>query len=557
MKKISLALMFLISTALMQAADITIVDSGTGTGTTTWTKDNVYILDGFVFVNDGQTLTIEPGTVIKGKSGSGADASALVVARGGIIIAEGTAAEPIIFTGESDDVANPFDVPLNTTGLWGGLIVLGKASLNSAPGETAVEGIPTTEVRGLYGGTDDTDSSGVIKYVSIRHGGTDIGAGNEINGLTLGGVGSRTVVDYVEVIFNADDGVEFFGGTVNTSHIITAYCGDDSYDYDEGFRGKGQFWAVFQSDDAGSDRGGEHDGGTTPETASPYATPVIYNVTSIGRGAAAGKRALTFRDNAGGEYHNSIFIDHAQGVDVEFLASGTHSYDRLDAGELKLANNIFWNVAGNVAADIFSISADSTAQADKAAEVAAAETAIDAYFASANNAGVDPLLSSISRTNDKKLDPRPSSSGPAYQDLGAYPAGDDFFTPVDYKGAFSNSTDMWALGWTYMDELGYFGTNGGELTSVREEIEARLASITLFPNPTNGSFTVNMNDLSVEPVQLVIFDMVGNVVYNQTQKPVAGELETQLDLPTLPAGIYLLKSQQANQVIGIKRIIKK
>ncbi|MFM1932654.1 MAG: hypothetical protein RL226_1957, partial [Bacteroidota bacterium] len=192
--RLSVALVAIGASFNAQSADITVTDSGSGTGTVTWTNDNVYHLDGFVFVNSGQVLTIEEGTVIKGLPGTGADASALVVARGGQIIAIGTAAQPIIFTCESD----PLDgsLPYDTRGQWGGLLILGSASLNSTPGETQIEGIPDTEPRGLYGGTNDGDSSGTLKYVSIRHGGTDIGAGNEINGLTFGGVGSGTIVEH-------------------------------------------------------------------------------------------------------------------------------------------------------------------------------------------------------------------------------------------------------------------------------------------------------------------------------------------------------------------------
>ncbi|MGB0881419.1 MAG: hypothetical protein ACPGSO_00590, partial [Vicingaceae bacterium] len=249
---------------------ITVTDN---TGTTTWTKENTYLLDGFVFVNPGQTLTIEPGTVVKGKPGTGASASALIVAKGATINACGTASNPIIFTFEAD----PLDgsVGMTTTGQWGGVIILGSARLNTVPATQNIEGIPTSESRGSYGGTNDNDNSGSLCYVSIRHGGTDIGAGNEINGLTLGGVGAGTSIHHIEVVANADDGVEFFGGAPNLKHILVSNVGDDSYDYDQGFRGKGQFWVAIEN--ANSDRGGEHDGGTSPEDGLPYATPVIYN----------------------------------------------------------------------------------------------------------------------------------------------------------------------------------------------------------------------------------------------------------------------------------------
>ncbi|MFK7806286.1 MAG: carboxypeptidase regulatory-like domain-containing protein [Saprospiraceae bacterium] len=324
----------------------TITDDGSGTGTVTWSNDKTYVLDGFVFVNEGQTLTIEPGTIIQGMSGEAEEASALIVARGGKIIAEGTATDPIVFTFDGD----AGNTPATTRGQWGGLIILGNAGLNSNPGETAIEGIPTTETRGLYGGDDNSDDSGILKYVSIRHGGTLIGGDNEINGLTLGGVGSGTTIEYVEVVGNQDDGIEWFGGTVQGNHLITAFCADDGLDYDEGYRGWNQFCIIHQDPaDAGS--GGEHDGGTDPEAATPFATPLFYNVTSIG---AELKQALNFRDNAGGEYHNSIFTGYATGVDVELLESEQDSYKQFEDGNLKLENNVFHDItAGTDGAAIF------------------------------------------------------------------------------------------------------------------------------------------------------------------------------------------------------------
>ncbi len=320
-----------------------------------WTNDNLYILDGFVFVNDGQTLRIEAGTVIQGKSGEAENASALVIARGGRIEATGTANEPIIFTFEGDNGgASP-----NTRGRWGGLIILGKAGLNSAPGISAIEGIPTTETRGLYGGGDvpeNDDDSGILQYVSIRHGGTNIGADNEINGLTLGGVGSGTTIEYVEVVANRDDGIEWFGGTVNAKYLLSVFCGDDALDYDEGYRGANQFVIVHQDSALESaDRGGEHDGGTDPEVAEPFATPVFLNVTSIGN---AGSRAITFRDNAGGEYHNSIFSGYARGIDIEnLLGQEQDSYKQFLDGNLVLTNNVFFNIeAGTTGEALFTIS---------------------------------------------------------------------------------------------------------------------------------------------------------------------------------------------------------
>ncbi|MEM0996078.1 MAG: hypothetical protein AAGN35_03315 [Bacteroidota bacterium] len=423
-----------------------ITDNGNGTGTVTWTKDQVYILDGFVFVNSGQTLTIEAGTVIKGRAGTGANASALIVAKGGTINAVGTAAEPIIFTAESDDVTSTTDIPAGTRGLWGGLIVLGDATLNSSPGISNIEGIPITEPRGEYGGTNDADNSGSLRYISVRYGGSDIGAGNEINGVTFGGVGSGTTVDHIEVFHNADDGFEFFGGTVNTKNLVAAFCGDDSFDYDEGYRGKGQFWVTIV-DNAEGDRGGEHDGGTNPEDGTPYATPNIWNATYVGL-AGAGKRTVTFRDNAGGEYHNSIFVEYDRGIDIELLSSGEHSYARFQAGQLVLSDNIFYNVNGNDATGIFRIS---TGSGVTPADSAAAEMAVQGAFSANNNMVMDPNFT-IVRTPTGGLDLTPGNSAVT---SGAPAPTDAFYDAVTYYGAFDGTTN-WAAGWTALAELGYF-----------------------------------------------------------------------------------------------------
>src|SRR5690606_34927751 len=202
-----------------------------------------YILGGRIAVVDGVTLTIEPGVVVKGQAGIGSNATALLIARGAKLMAEGTASLPIIFTSVADEIT-PEDIAegnfaspnLDPTvnGLWGGLIVLGKATISASNKDTKedvseiqIEGIPTSDANGLYGGNVDDDNSGVLKYISIRHGGSNIGSGNEINGLTLGGVGSETVIDHIEVVSNQDDGIEWFGGTVNVTNVVVWNVGDD------------------------------------------------------------------------------------------------------------------------------------------------------------------------------------------------------------------------------------------------------------------------------------------------------------------------------------------
>ena len=225
------------------AEPTTIRVSANITANTTWVPGKTYILGARIFVVAPAKLTIQKGVIIKGEAGSGANATALVVARGAQIDAQGTATEPIIFTSIADEIqpgqiASPNLSP-EINGLWGGILVLGKAkgSFGGNVADVQIEGIPPSDTNGLYGGTADDDNSGIIKYVSIRHGGANIGEGNEINGLTLGGVGSKTVIENVEVIGNQDDGIEWFGGTVSVKNALVWNAGDDAIDTDQAWNG--------------------------------------------------------------------------------------------------------------------------------------------------------------------------------------------------------------------------------------------------------------------------------------------------------------------------------
>ena len=208
---------------------------------TTWETGKIYILTTRITVLSGVTLTIQPGVIVKGEAGTGANATALIIARGAKIMAEGSASAPIVFTSVADaiepgQVESPSLEP-TLNGLWGGLIVLGNAPISADAESVQIEGIPASDPNGLYGGTDPADNSGVLKYISIRHGGANIGEGNEINGLTLGGVGNGTVIENIEIVSNQDDGIEWFGGTVNVSNVIVWNTGDDAIDCDQNYNG--------------------------------------------------------------------------------------------------------------------------------------------------------------------------------------------------------------------------------------------------------------------------------------------------------------------------------
>lgn len=530
-----LAGLIIITSQSINAQVIDIIDDGSGTGTTTWNADNIYVLHGMVFVNNGQTLTIEPGTIIKGAPGTGANASALIVARGAKIMAEGTANDPIIFTFEGD----PLDgsVPYDTRGQWGGVIVLGSGVLNSVPGESAIEGIPTSESRGLYGGNNDNDDSGVIKYVSIRHGGTDIGAGNEINGLTLGGVGSATEIDYVEIYANNDDGIEFFGGKPNVKHALVVFCADDSFDYDEGFRGNGQFWVTVQDAVGGvGDRGGEHDGGTDPEDGTPYATPTISNVTYIGRGVDSGKRALTFRDNAGGFYSNSVFANWGKGTDIEKLGSGQDSYNRFNVGDLSIDNNVYWDVvsAGGTNAaseDLFKVSFADGVNDNGESSVFAAT-----FNANGNQTGDLGLDYSNVTPGSNALQLVPNQ-GPMF---GANTPSNSWFDDVNYKGAFEPNVDAWVKGWTLLDQMGFLAD---VVLSVDEipELQSKI-----YPNPAADVLNIELTE-NVDLLSVNILDLSGRLVNNREFKNVNGRIE--LNINDLISGLYIvsLKTNKASR----------
>lgn len=333
-----------------------VTKSGNITADETWTSNNIYFLDGKVVVTDGVTLTIEAGTIIKGKEGIETLASALIVARGGKLMAEGTADAPIIFTSELDNITYGEKVGTNlereNNEMWGGVALLGKAPISAEFGDTEanLEGIPVEEGYGLYGGSSASDNSGVLKYVSIRHGGVTIGEGNELNALTLGGVGSGTVIENIEVYATLDDGIECFGGTVNIKNALVYFMGDDGIDLDQNYAGTIENFAVLHGDGIGTDEGLEVDG---PEN-STYTTGLftLKNGLCKSVGTADGS-AADFKSKAQGTVMNVTF-DYSSigGKKVKIRASfnsdctdKSDAYTRLVDDELKFTNCDFTAVS--------------------------------------------------------------------------------------------------------------------------------------------------------------------------------------------------------------------
>lgn len=309
-----------------------------------WTNDKIYFLSGRVVVAENQTLNIQAGTIIKGRDGIGSLASALIVPRNAKINAVGNANAPIIFTSEQDniDLGQKAGTKLDEldNGLWGGILILGNAviSVSGDAESNQIEGIPASDSFGLYGGTNNADNSGTLSFVSIRHGGAIIGEGNEINGLTLGGVGSGTTISNIEIVGNEDDGIEIFGGAVNVQNILVWAGGDDGIDLDQAYIGTIDGGVVVQG--TRSDSALELDG---PEGTSSLGF-TLKNITIIGNQVTTGKnlgsrRIADFRDGLVANVNN-IFIKNFLPATTIRL-NGNKSVGTYDAGTLALAN---WQV---------------------------------------------------------------------------------------------------------------------------------------------------------------------------------------------------------------------
>jgi len=352
MKKLFFLLAFAFGIA---GANAQIIKSGNITTSESWSNDNIYILSGFVYVKAGATLTIEPGTLIKGDFTT---KGALIVERDAFLIADGTEEQPIVFTSQKAAGQRSY-------GDWGGLILCGKGSVNqpanpgngTAQGEAIVEGGVGT----IYGGGAspvDDDSSGVVRYVRIEFGGIPFQPNSEINGLTMSGVGSRTVIEHVQVSYTGDDAFEWFGGTVNAKNLIAYRNWDDDFDTDFGFSGKIQFGLVVRdtsvADQSGSN-GFESDNDATGTTNTPITSPNFSNVTVVGPYAFTSnysnvnslyRRALHLRRNTRTSVFNSVYI----GYPVGLLIESTSTQGNATNDDLQFRNSVLTQMTDTLAA---------------------------------------------------------------------------------------------------------------------------------------------------------------------------------------------------------------
>ncbi len=297
---------------------------------TAWHADTTYYLEGKVFVERGVRLIIEPGTRILGNRGA-----ALIVTREAVLYARGTQQQPIVFTSAQPPGER-------RRGDWGGLVLLGNAPVNR--GTAHIEGIAKDEVRGNFGGDDPHNNCGLLNYVRLEFAGYEIGANNELNGLTLGGCGDQTIVRNVQVHRGLDDGVEVFGGTVDLRNIVVTGAGDDAFDWDMGWRGRVQFLVIQQYADDG-DNGFEGDNWKSQPHAQPRSRPTFYNVTMIGSGAeGADQRAMTLRRGTGGIFRNFIIMGFPlEAIDIV----GEATAGLIETGELDFQSLLMFDIGPN------------------------------------------------------------------------------------------------------------------------------------------------------------------------------------------------------------------
>ena len=407
-----------------------------------------YLLKGYVFVQSGQTLTIPAGTVIFGDKAS---KGTLVINKGGKLIAEGTAAKPIIFTSK-------FGAGERDKGDWGGIIILGSANVNQ--NNPAIEGVSPAVNFGTQNSTaNDSENSGILRYVRIEFAGIALSPNNEINGLTLGGVGSGTIIENVQISYSGDDAFEWFGGTVNAKNIVALGTWDDDFDTDFGYTGKVQF-ALSVRDPFSADQSGsnsfESDNDASGTTALPKTAPVFSNVTVFGprfdsTSSVSGnyQHAAHLRRNTATSIFNSVITGFPIGLRID----GKTTYDNYSAGLGEVKNNLIISLGNRAAPKPFNGGANLVDDSVKNYYLAGNPAGYVAYTNQLNYSalGIDVTLyngitPAYPANPNFAVSTGVISSGANFT---FSKLGSSFFTNVGFYGAFG-ATD-WTNDWSNFD----------------------------------------------------------------------------------------------------------
>lgn len=425
-------------------------------------KKGVYLLKGWVYVRDGAELTIEPGTIIKGDK---ATKASLIIERGGKLYARGTASDPIVFTsGQPAGSRRPGD--------WGGLIICGQAKNNQV--EQQIEGGPRTK----HGGDDDEDNSGILSYVRVEFAGFPFDKDKEINGITFGSVGRGTQVDHVQVSYSNDDSYEWFGGTVNCSHLVAFNGWDDDFDTDNGFSGKVQFCLSVREPhiaDVSQSNGFESDNSSDGAAVTPYTACAFSNVTFVGpvgrndfknssdyitggtlfpnNGSGLGKfqAAMQIRRSSRLSCYNSVAVGFPIGLMLDSQKGDTQK--AAADGLLNLKGICFggMTITGSDANKVYE-DRQVTYDADGKASVVEGTTSFStAFFLKEENRNRVVDLSDMKLTGASSalgVDYLPQAGSCLLGGAVAVPAG---LVETSYVGAFSGASDSWMTGWTEFD----------------------------------------------------------------------------------------------------------
>jgi hypothetical protein len=399
----------------------------------TVTSGKEWVLKGLVSVKAGATITIQKGTTIKGDNASKA---ILLIEPGAKIVAEGTADEPIVFTSQAAAGAKK-------AGDWGGLVLLGKAPVNFPGGTGNIEGILKNVSTGTtYGGSDPADSSGVLKYVRVEYAGIVLSQDNEVNGVTFGGVGSGTVVDYVQVRMALDDCFEFFGGTVNAKHLVCQRNQDDGFDFDNGYSGKLQF-LVLQQDPVhvGEDNGIESDNDAQGSANVPLTNPQVYNVTLCGKNQDPDNAqfGLLVRKNSRGTFANMVVTGFESSLDIRDATGASLLTPVASEPQLDIKSALFFNTRGAGVMDNVAYAETGDAAPNKDNDQGFDEVAWIKLTDKHNVVTSDPAVNCFDPTSPV-FGPSASITSGA-----ATPPSDGFFdASATYLGAFRDASDTWA-----------------------------------------------------------------------------------------------------------------
>ena len=475
----------------------------------TWSPSNTYLLTGTVAVASGNTLTILPGTVIRGDKNTKA---CLIITKGAQINAQGTVTSPIVFT-SNETSRNPAD--------WGGVVLLGNGIINTAcstcptsPNTNNIEGFATVFPEIAYGGNNNAESSGTMSYCRIEFAGVALSttANSELNSLTMGGVGSGTKIDHIQVSFGGDDGFEWFGGAVDAKYLISFRTLDDDFDTDYGHAGRVQFGLIVRdkdiSDVAGDSNGFESDNsGGTGLNRLPITKTIFSNITSIGPkrdGTVAlpvgekFERAIFTRRNTAISIHNSIMLGWEKGWHV----SGTPSFDNYNANTNMDSLGLVQNTI--IASNLFP------------------KFVYDAGGANATWYNAYAGINSIDTTK--------SVAQIAF--VNAFPT--ELYDPSDFR-LTANSTAS--------NGASFSGPQfAGQVTGVKSIANKNLNSFVIYPNPANQSTTISFTIIDKNKVNVNVYDVLGNVVstLSQSNDFEKGNNTINLNTSNLSNGIYYI-----------------